>query len=166
MRLTLEAGNYASDVSDLRFSRFLFQSSTVSRFEATAASSREDASSIFRCATVRRCVSAAAVSFRLPEATASARCTRPDRMAAGSESEDSQCFAAVERALVSAAAIVYGGSSADARRPATRHAKATSRSPPSDARPAHVASARKRKRGVASAKGGRCPITGSNLGIH
>ena len=129
-------------------------------------SSAADASSRFRETAASIFSNAAAVVAGLPETTASATCANGVRIAGGSESDDNHCLAAADRPFASACAMLSGGSIPAASRPATRQAIATSRSPPSEARPANETSARKRKCGVARAKRGCCPITLSNLGIH
>ena len=136
------------------------------RSVTSARSSVADASSIWWAAAPVSFESASLAAALSPDETVSASRVRAVRTVTGRDNDDSHCFAAADRSFESVEEIENGGSIDDAIRAPTRHAIATSRSPPIGARPAHAARARKRKRGVAREKRGCCPITLSNLGIH
>src|SRR5688500_13182255 len=77
--------------------------------------------------------------------------------------DEGECRTEAALAAASGAASVTGGSIPAPSRAIAKQARPISRSPPRDARPALEASARKRNVGVASAKGGSCPIKFAQL---
>src|SRR5262249_3321172 len=96
---------------------------------------------------------AAAAALR-PDAVASISRASADRIGAASAIDDSQLFAWVARSALASAEMPRSGNVSAANRGARWTGSATSRRPPSGARPASVASAANRKLVAGTAYGG------------
>src|SRR4029079_1938756 len=142
--------------------------------ETASFNSLIELASSFAFATSARCRRAEPALLRLPAMTPSMTDAAAALAPPWSVSDESHCLVAAALACASPGVSMKGGSIPAASLATAKHVRAISRSPPSAARPACMASARKRHTGVATAYGGNCPIKlillrssveGENLGV-